>query len=110
MRAAGGLGAAIAAKRPESARSARPSRKTTCPEAEVHVVGYPAILPSDVDERGRELPIVPGDMTYLREKEEQLNAMLKQRADAVLPTLTTSVWAEGRERGAAPVADAVRQG
>lgn len=29
-------------------------------------------------------------------------------ADAVVHTLTTSGWVEGRERGAAPVADAVR--
>ncbi|MER7103391.1 SGNH/GDSL hydrolase family protein [Streptomyces humidus] len=52
------------------------------PQAEIYVVGYPAILPSDGTECGRELPIAPGDVTYLREKEEQLNAMLKQRAEA----------------------------
>ncbi|MFF7951737.1 SGNH/GDSL hydrolase family protein [Streptomyces griseorubiginosus] len=38
--------------------------------------------PVAADECGSELPLAPGGVTYLREKEEQLNAMLKQRAEA----------------------------
>ncbi|GHH07539.1 hypothetical protein [Streptomyces lanatus] len=40
------------------------------PEAESYVVGHPVILPSGIDECGRELPIAPGDMTYFREQED----------------------------------------
>ncbi|MFJ3306359.1 SGNH/GDSL hydrolase family protein [Streptomyces sp. NPDC086549] len=52
------------------------------PEARVYVVGYPAILPSDGAVCGRELPIAPGDITYLRETEQELNEALRVRAGA----------------------------
>ncbi|WP_083473440.1 SGNH/GDSL hydrolase family protein [Frankia sp. R43] len=52
------------------------------PEARVYVVGYPAILPDDSTGCEREMSLAPGDMTYLREKEEQLNAELRERAEA----------------------------
>ncbi|MFE3037815.1 SGNH/GDSL hydrolase family protein [Streptomyces canus] len=52
------------------------------PQARVYVVGYPAILPADGNGCGRELPLAPGDMSYLREKEQQLNSELRERAQA----------------------------
>lgn len=53
------------------------------PHARVYVVGYPSILPYKGSECGRELPITPGDINYLRDKERQLNSMLSTRARAV---------------------------
>ncbi|WP_043684118.1 SGNH/GDSL hydrolase family protein [Streptomyces xylophagus] len=50
------------------------------PEARVYVVSYPAILPSDSADCGREMSLAPGDVTFLREKEQQLNTVLRQRA------------------------------
>jgi lysophospholipase L1-like esterase len=52
------------------------------PQARVYVVGYPAILPDDSTDCEREMSLAPGDMTYLREKERQLNAELRERAEA----------------------------
>ncbi|WP_159083253.1 SGNH/GDSL hydrolase family protein [Streptomyces sp. P3] len=52
------------------------------PQARVYVVGYPAILPADGADCGGELPLAPGDMSYLREKEQQLNSELRERARA----------------------------
>jgi len=54
--------------------------KRRAPEARVYVVSYPAILPSDSADCGREMSLAPGDVTFLREKEQQLNTMLRQRA------------------------------
>ncbi|MEV0179717.1 SGNH/GDSL hydrolase family protein [Streptomyces sp. NPDC050625] len=56
--------------------------KRLAPHARVYVVGYPAILPADGHGCGRELGLAPGDVTFLREKEQQLNAMLRRRAEA----------------------------
>jgi len=50
------------------------------PEARVYVVSYPAILPADSADCGRGMSLAPGDVTYLREKEQQLNTVLRQRA------------------------------
>ncbi|MFJ9381028.1 SGNH/GDSL hydrolase family protein [Streptomyces sp. NPDC101455] len=50
------------------------------PEARVYIVSYPAILPADSADCGREMSLAPGDVTFLREKEQQLNSMLRQRA------------------------------
>ena len=52
------------------------------PEARVYVVSYPAILPTDSADCGREMSLAPGDVTFLREKEQQLNSMLRKRASA----------------------------
>ncbi|MGW4892057.1 SGNH/GDSL hydrolase family protein [Kitasatospora sp. NPDC004240] len=53
------------------------------PQARVFVVGYPALLPADpvrcVPVLGR--TVVPGDLAFLSEKQQQLNAMLKRRAE-----------------------------
>ncbi|MET7489697.1 SGNH/GDSL hydrolase family protein [Streptomyces sp. NPDC005538] len=50
------------------------------PEARVYVVSYPAILPSDSADCGRGMSLAPGDVTFLRTMEQQLNSMLRQRA------------------------------
>ncbi|MFI7504993.1 SGNH/GDSL hydrolase family protein [Streptomyces sp. NPDC049687] len=50
------------------------------PEARVYVVGYPAILPQRTTGCGGEMGLAAGDITYLHEKERQLNAMLRKRA------------------------------
>jgi lysophospholipase L1-like esterase len=50
------------------------------PEARVYVVSYPAILPADSADCGRGMSLAPGDVAFLREKEQQLNTMLRQRA------------------------------
>ncbi|MGW1783264.1 SGNH/GDSL hydrolase family protein [Streptomyces sp. NPDC002143] len=52
------------------------------PEARVYVVGYPAILPAEGTHCGRELPLAPGDVTFLRQKQQELNTMLGERAQA----------------------------
>ncbi|MFB6891163.1 SGNH/GDSL hydrolase family protein [Kitasatospora sp. NPDC056327] len=58
--------------------------KRRAPQARVYVVGYPVLLPADpaacVPVLG---PTVTGaDLGFLVEKEQQLNAMLKRRAEA----------------------------
>ncbi|MGY4744616.1 SGNH/GDSL hydrolase family protein [Streptomyces sp. ATMOS53] len=50
------------------------------PQARVYVVGYPAILPAEGKGCGRELPLAPGDATYLYDKAKQLNTMLRGQA------------------------------
>ncbi|MGW3408786.1 SGNH/GDSL hydrolase family protein [Streptomyces sp. NPDC000888] len=52
------------------------------PEARVYVVGYPAILPAEGTRCGRELPLAPGDVSFLRQKQQELNTMLGERAQA----------------------------
>jgi lysophospholipase L1-like esterase len=52
------------------------------PAARVLVLGYPAILPEVQPGCWPVLPIAPGDVSYLRDKEKELNAMLAARAAA----------------------------
>ncbi|MEV7883404.1 SGNH/GDSL hydrolase family protein [Streptomyces sp. NPDC002817] len=52
------------------------------PNARIYVVGYPSILPVKGTACGRGLPIAPGDVTFLRQKQQELNTMLGQRAQA----------------------------
>ncbi|WP_427921079.1 SGNH/GDSL hydrolase family protein [Streptomyces sp. cg40] len=54
--------------------------KRRAPEARVYIVSYPAILPADSADCGREMSLAPGDVTFLREKEQDLNTALRQRA------------------------------
>ncbi|MGX9886552.1 SGNH/GDSL hydrolase family protein [Streptomyces sp. NPDC002276] len=54
--------------------------KRRAPEARVYVVSYPALLPTDSADCGREMSLAPGDVTFLREKEQQLNTTLRQQA------------------------------
>ena len=52
------------------------------PDARTFVVGYPAILPESHPGCWPVMPIAPGDVPYLRDKEKELNAMLAERASA----------------------------
>ncbi|WP_405926804.1 SGNH/GDSL hydrolase family protein [Streptomyces sp. NBC_00035] len=52
------------------------------PKARVYVVGYPAILPAEGSHCGGELPLAPGDVAFLRQKQQELNTMLSKRAQA----------------------------
>ncbi|WP_369188846.1 SGNH/GDSL hydrolase family protein [Streptomyces sp. R08] len=72
--------------------------KRRAPEARVYVVSYPAILPSDGADCGREMSLAPGDVTFLREKEQQLNSMLRQRAsDAKVTYVDTYTPSAGHD-------------
>lgn len=52
------------------------------PRARLFVVGYPAILPEVEPGCWPLMPIAPGDVSYLRDKEKELNAMLATQAAA----------------------------
>ena len=52
------------------------------PAARVLVVGYPAVLPEQGPGCWPVLPITPADVSYLRDKEKELNAMLAGQAGA----------------------------
>ncbi|MFF2125097.1 SGNH/GDSL hydrolase family protein [Streptomyces olivochromogenes] len=52
------------------------------PQARVYVVGYPAILPATAGDCGRDMGLAPGDVTFLHQEQQQLNATLRQRAEA----------------------------
>ncbi|GAX54586.1 SGNH/GDSL hydrolase family protein [Streptomyces olivochromogenes] len=54
--------------------------KRRAPKAHVYVVGYPAILPAHGSGCADDLTLAPGDATYLHDKEQQLNAVLRERA------------------------------
>lgn len=56
--------------------------KRRAPRARVYVVGYPAILPATGNTCERDLPLTPLDMAYLLEKQQDLNATLRERARA----------------------------
>ncbi|HEX6596919.1 MAG TPA: SGNH/GDSL hydrolase family protein [Acidimicrobiales bacterium] len=50
------------------------------PDARIFVVGYPAILPEVQAGCWPVMPLTPGDVPYLRDKEKELNAMLADQA------------------------------
>lgn len=52
------------------------------PAARVFVIGYPTILPEIGPGCWPVMPIAPGDVPYLRDKETELNAMLATQAAA----------------------------
>lgn len=52
------------------------------PRAQVYVVGYPAILPSGGTGCARTMGLAPGDVSYLQQTEQELDAMLQQQAKA----------------------------
>ncbi|MFC1437712.1 SGNH/GDSL hydrolase family protein [Streptacidiphilus sp. N1-10] len=56
--------------------------KKRSPKARVYVVGYPAILPDGDTDCFRAMGLAPGDVSYLREKEQDLNTMLQREAKA----------------------------
>ncbi|MEU6066740.1 SGNH/GDSL hydrolase family protein [Streptomyces sp. NPDC047082] len=69
--------------------------KHRAPEARIYIVGYPAILPAEGAGCGSDMPLAPGDVTFLRETERQLNTMLRDRAEAAgatyVDTFTPSI-------------------
>lgn len=87
----------------EHLASALTEVKHLAPNARVYVVGYPAILPPNGSECGREMGLAAGDVTFLYQKEQQLNTVLRQRAKAAgveyVDTYTPSV---GRDACSAP--------
>ena len=52
------------------------------PDARVLLVGYPAVLPGSGPGCSPTLPLSPGDVEYLRETQQALNAMLAEQAAA----------------------------
>ncbi|WP_371599742.1 SGNH/GDSL hydrolase family protein [Streptomyces sp. NBC_00564] len=50
------------------------------PQAQVYVVGYPAILPAKGAGCDDDMTLAPDDATYLDDKERQLNSVLRERA------------------------------
>jgi hypothetical protein len=52
------------------------------PHARVFVLGYPAILPDSGGGCWPKMPMTSGDVSYLRAKEKQLNAMIATQAGA----------------------------
>ncbi|MCK9901910.1 SGNH/GDSL hydrolase family protein [Frankia sp. Cpl3] len=68
------------------------------PHADVYLVGYPAILPADGLGCARTMGLANGDITYLRQKELELNTMLQRQADTAgaryIDTYTPSVGHE----------------
>ncbi|MFD3931033.1 SGNH/GDSL hydrolase family protein [Streptomyces sp. NPDC058614] len=50
------------------------------PQAQVYVVGYPAILPAKAAGCDDDMTLAPDDATYLDDKERQLNSVLREQA------------------------------
>lgn len=75
------LGRRIAATAPKVAAALAEIRRRS-PDAEVFVIGYPAILPEVQPGCWPLMPITPGDVPYLRDTEKRLNAMLATEAAA----------------------------
>lgn len=65
------------------------------PRAQVYVVGYPSTLPAKGGECEQLMDLAPGDLSFLREKEQQLNTVLRDKAQAAgavyVDTYTPSV-------------------
>lgn len=71
----------IAATRPKVAAALAEARRRS-PRARLFVVGYPAILPEVQPGCWPVMPVAPGDVPYLRDKQKELNAMLATQAAA----------------------------
>ncbi|MFI1355169.1 SGNH/GDSL hydrolase family protein [Streptomyces sp. NPDC020898] len=56
--------------------------KRRAPQAEVYVVGYPAILPPKAGNCGREMGLAPADVPFLHKEAQSLNTTLRERASA----------------------------
>jgi lysophospholipase L1-like esterase len=75
------LAAAIAATAPKVG-AVLAGIRSRAPQAKVYVVGYPDILPQYNDGCWPIVPIAYGDVAYLRQVEQELNAMLAAEAAA----------------------------
>jgi lysophospholipase L1-like esterase len=68
---------------------------TRAPQAKVFVVGYPSILPDTGNGCFPVMPIAPGDVPYVRDKEKELNATIQAvtvgRGDVFVDTYTPSL-------------------
>lgn len=65
----------------ERLAKALPEVRRRAPQARIYVVGHPAILPAHPSGCGAEMGITAGDIACPHEKERQLDAMLRKRAD-----------------------------
>jgi lysophospholipase L1-like esterase len=78
--------------------------KRRAPKAHIYIVGYPAILPPGDTGCGRTLPLAPGDIAYLREREHQLNNVLRQQARTAGATYVDT-YTESRKHSACSARD-----
>ncbi|MFI6490883.1 SGNH/GDSL hydrolase family protein [Streptomyces sp. NPDC050564] len=68
------------------------------PKARVYVVGYPSVLPDKGEGCADDMTLAPDDATFLNDKEQQLNSMLRQRAEAAgAGYVDTYAPSEGRD-------------
>ncbi|WP_307532023.1 GDSL-type esterase/lipase family protein [Streptomyces umbrinus] len=74
------------------------------PKAHIYIIGYPAILPPGDTGCGRTLPLAPGDIAYLREREHQLNKVLRLQAHTAGATYVDT-YTESREHSACSAED-----
>ncbi|MFE9643328.1 SGNH/GDSL hydrolase family protein [Streptomyces sp. NPDC006365] len=74
------------------------------PKAHIYIIGYPAILPPGDTGCGRALPLAPGDIAYLREREHQLNKVLRLQAHTAGATYVDT-YTESREHSACSAED-----
>ncbi|MFF4060743.1 SGNH/GDSL hydrolase family protein [Streptomyces sp. NPDC001668] len=74
------------------------------PGAHLYIVGYPAILPPGGTGCGRALPLAPGDIAYLWEREDQVNKVLRQQAQTAGATYVDTET-ESREHGVCSAQD-----
>ncbi|GAA4015733.1 SGNH/GDSL hydrolase family protein [Streptomyces marokkonensis] len=75
------IGSRINTTAPKVAGALRAVRSKSA-QAEVLVVGYPAIVPDDGSACRETIPLAVGDFAWLRDKTRQLNTMLAQQAAA----------------------------
>ncbi|MEV4561299.1 SGNH/GDSL hydrolase family protein [Kitasatospora sp. NPDC049285] len=79
--------------------------KRRAPDAKVLLVGYPALLPQDPATCSATLgdDIAAGDVRFVAAQEQQLNAMLRQRAEAAgVAFIDTYTASSGHDMCAAP--------
>ncbi len=56
--------------------------RTAAPNASIYVIGYPTALPDDGIGCWPSVPLLAPDVTYLRDKFVEMNAMIRDEADA----------------------------
>ncbi|MEW2402565.1 SGNH/GDSL hydrolase family protein [Streptomyces sp. NPDC046862] len=76
--------------------------KRRAPGARVYVVGYPAILPAKGTDCDDAMPLAPDDVVFLRDKEQQLNTMLRYRARAAGATYVDTFTPSSEHNACSP--------